>query len=179
MGENSRLTNCRAQNHSSKSQMMSFGWHLHAVELELCHPWLSTRLKTADQAEQSLHLPSICLLYILGRMRGCRTQYTLTDSAWGFEGQTVCRPVLTVKRFQETCAATRHATNLPRRSVEWGNCPILCVKITLSVTISLNQDKNRNSISEQAHLPGHKNHMSDPIPEIQAAYNGKKRAALS
>lgn len=89
------------------------------------------------------------------------------------------RPVLTVKRFQETCAATRHATNLPRRSVERGNCPILCVKITLSVTISLNQDKNRNSISEQAHLPGHKNHMSDPIPEIQAAYNGKKRAALS
>lgn len=87
---NSGLTNCRAQNHSSRSQMMSFGWHLHAVELELCHLRLSARLRTADQAEQSFRLTSICLLYILGWMRGCRTQYTLTDSAWGYEGQTLC-----------------------------------------------------------------------------------------
>lgn len=76
--------------------------------------------------------------------------------------------------FQETRTKTWHATNLPRRSLETGNCPILCVKITLSFTVSLNQDKNRNSISEQAHLPGHDNHMSDPISKSRLHIMGRK-----
>lgn len=39
-----------------------------------------------------------------------------------------------------------------------------------SFTVSPNQD----SISALTHLPTHTDHMSDPIPEIQAAYNKKK-----
>lgn len=44
----------------------------------------------------------------------------------------------------------------------------------ISFTVSLNQDQKKSSISEQTHLPSHKDHMSNPIPEIQAAYNKKK-----
>lgn len=44
---------------------------------------------------------------------------------------------------------------------------------TMTVIVFLNHAK-RSSISEQTHLRIHKDHMSNPIPEIQAAYNKKK-----
>lgn len=48
---------------------------------------------------------------------------------------------------------------------------------TLIHHLPQSRPKKRNSISEKkkkTHLPSHKDHMSNPIPEIQAAYNKKK-----
>lgn len=45
---------------------------------------------------------------------------------------------------------------------------------TITFIVSPSVKTKMSSISVQTHLLIHKDHMSNPIPEIQAAYNKKK-----